>query len=221
MDAEYLLGLLLRGVLTGRGGRKKTSRTLRYVLGNRRLVGAGVLALGGLAYQLLESMKQGAGPTATPSVPTPATGSVVPPPLPASALAPPTPVAAIPPELLRVIRLSISAASADGVLTAAEREAILAQARAVGAEAMVARDLLDPPKISDLVAGLPAGPVRQQLYAIAYAIVRADEQVADGERAYLQQLAAQLGLGEADVAAIERDASAGISAAGGEGPDSE
>jgi uncharacterized membrane protein YebE (DUF533 family) len=127
---------------------------------------------------------------------------------------------AVPPELLRVIRLSISAASVDGVLTATEREAILGQARAVGAESLIARDLLDPPTIADLVTGVPDGAVRHQLYAIAYAIVRADEQVAEAERAYLQQLAAQLGLSEADVAAVERDAAAGIGAAGADGPES-
>ena len=61
MDVEYLLGSVLRGVLTGRGKRKKTKGAMRYVLGNPRAVGGGAVLLGGLAFALYEHVTKGGG----------------------------------------------------------------------------------------------------------------------------------------------------------------
>ena len=90
-----------------------------------------------------------------------------------------------------MIRLSISAAAADGAFTPVEREAILAHARQAGAEALIAPDLARPGSAGDILRGVSGDFQKQQLYAIAFAIVRADETVTDGERMYLQQVAAR------------------------------
>jgi hypothetical protein len=140
--------------------------------------------------------------------------AAIPPPLPAAATraeeGPPTADQAIPPELLRVIRLSISAAQADGVLTSAERQAILSQARAVGAEAAIARDLLAPAPPAEILPGVADSTQRRQLYTIAFAIVRADEDVTPLERRYLDEVARALDLDANTTAALEAEAVAGI-----------
>jgi uncharacterized membrane protein YebE (DUF533 family) len=95
----------------------------------------------------------------------------------------------------------ISAARADGELGGRERERILAEAREVGAEALVRQELDAPRPLGELVAGVTDPELKQQLYTLAFVIVRADEAVSGGERIYLAQLASRLGL---DTAAVER-----------------
>jgi uncharacterized membrane protein YebE (DUF533 family) len=127
------------------------------------------------------------------------------------------PATVVPADVLRVIRLSISAAHADGAFTRAERDAILAQATAVGAGALIAGDLDRPPALRALVAGVEDPAQRQRLYTIAFAIVRADEAVTSVERTYLRHLADALRLDDDIVAELERDAAAGIAAGDREG----
>jgi uncharacterized membrane protein YebE (DUF533 family) len=145
----------------------------------------------------------------------------VPPPLPGAAQAtvppPPLPTLSAPPtmnpDVLRVIRLTLSAARADGVLTPQEREAIMAQARTVGAADIVAGELDAPKPLAEIAAGVSDARVREDLYTLAFSIVRADEQVGDGERRYLQELAVHLRLDDDTVARLEQQAAERISAA--------
>jgi uncharacterized membrane protein YebE (DUF533 family) len=138
---------------------------------------------------------------------------VTPPPLPQTvAAAPAVAAAAVPPEVIRVLRLTLSAARADGTLAPNEREAILAQARAVGAEALVASELDAPRPLSEIVAGATDAKARQDLYTLAFSIVRADEQVIDSERTYLRVLAQHLQLEPDIVTELEREASRRIGA---------
>jgi uncharacterized membrane protein YebE (DUF533 family) len=123
------------------------------------------------------------------------------------------------PDVLRVIRLSLSAASADGTLTETEREAILTQARAVGAEALVASDLRSPRRPADLLADVTDAVQRAHLYSIAFAIVRADEAVTAPERTYLTEVADALKLDADTVARLEAAAAEQIVARAAE-PDS-
>ena len=90
---------------------------------------------------------------------------------------------AVSPEVLRVLRLTLSAASADGVLSANERDAILAQARSVGAEAIVAPELEEPRLLAEIAGGVTDPRVREDLYTLAFSIVRADEQVQEDRAA--------------------------------------
>jgi uncharacterized membrane protein YebE (DUF533 family) len=114
--------------------------------------------------------------------------------------------------VLRLVRLTVSAARADGQLSLEERGAILEKARDVGAESVVAQELTAPRPLAEIVAGVADPPLKAQLYTLAFAIVRADESVSGAERIYLAQLAHQLGLDAATVASLEGQAGATIDA---------
>jgi tellurite resistance protein len=235
LDVEGLVGSVLRGVL---GGRRKRSRgALRYLThGRSSLLNAStLLAVAGVAWGLWETASKssaapapsgssvGGAPQPTPGHPVAAT-PVVPPPLPSSGVVTPPPLpqstaaapasapSIVPPEVIRVLRLTLSAARADGTLAPHEREAILAQARAVGAESLVAPELDAPRPLSEIVAGATDARSRQDLYTLAFTIVRADEQVSDVERVYLSELAQQLQLEPDIVGELEREAARRIGA---------
>ena len=253
VDVEGLLGSVIRSALAGRGHRKRTRGTLRFLTGGGGgsfLNASTLLAVAGVAWGLYETAMQSSTVTAATSPPAgppppvpagpvrigeaPAAAAAVPPPLPGTAGAgqagvpvPPLPAgpaqtggvaasgAGVPAEVLRVVRLTISAARADGEFTEAERDAILSQARAAGVEALVAGDLAAPRPLAEIVAGVADERQRQELYTIAYAIVRADDRVSGGERIYLAQLASLLGLDAAATARLEADAAARIDRAAG------
>lgn len=196
--------MFVRGAL-GKAGRKRARRAERFLGGQGGFLTAStVMAAVGVAWGLYDSLQQQA---ATPGgVPVP-TG----PPVPSSAAAPPL---VVPPTVARVVRLAVSAANADGTLSAAEREAILAAAQAAGVAMPTDTDLGTRQPLAEIVAGVTGDQERRDLYVLAFTIVRADEGVSGAERIYLAQLAHALGLDAAAVAAIERDTSAAIDAAG-------
>jgi uncharacterized membrane protein YebE (DUF533 family) len=222
LDVEGLVGSVLRGVLGGRG--KRSRGALRYLTNGRSslLNASTLLTVAGVAWGLWETASKSAAKPAT----APATTPVVPPPLPSNAAAPGPPplphsvvapaaavkTSPVPPEVIRVLRLTLSAARADGTLAPHEREAILAQARAVGAESLVAPELDAPRPLSEIVAGAADARSRQDLYTLAFTIVRADEQVSETERAYLSELAQHLRLEPDIVGELEREAARRIGA---------
>jgi uncharacterized membrane protein YebE (DUF533 family) len=106
----------------------------------------------------------------------------------------------------------ISAARADGDLGPEEREAILTEARGVGAEDAVARELESPRPLAEIVAGVTDAKLREELYTLAFGIVRADEAVTGGERIYLAQLAHQLELAPQTVTRLESEVASRIDA---------
>ncbi len=156
-----------------------------------------------------------------------APGVVVPPPLPSTARraadaaatpASPSPGAPdVPPAILRVVQLTVAAARADGTLGPIERDAILGQARGVGAEAVVLRELDRTPPLAEVVGSATDPQERADLYTLAFAIVRADEQVSDSERLFLTQLASALALDAATTMRLEQEAAARIDAEGATG----
>jgi uncharacterized membrane protein YebE (DUF533 family) len=211
MDVGTLLGALVRGSL----GRKRSRRAERFLTGGGGsfLNASTLLTAAGLGWGLYETMKARTtvptGPSAGPVfVPGGAGPSAVLPPLPQTPLpdlpasiSAPAPAEEISPELLRLVRLTISAARADGDLSDRERERILEHARRAGAEAVVQRELDSPRPLAEIVAGVSNPRVKLDMYILAFTIVHADEGVSGAERIYLAQLAHQLGL---DAGATDR-----------------
>jgi uncharacterized membrane protein YebE (DUF533 family) len=195
--------MFVRGAL-GKAGRKRSRRAARFLGGQGGFLTAStVMAAVGVAWGLYDSLQQ----AATPDGGTVPTG----PPLPSPGAAPPL---VVPPTVARVVRLAVSAANADGALSAAEREAILAAAQAAGSAAPTDVELGTRQPLAEIVAGVTSDQERRDLYVLAFTIVRADEGVSGAERISLAQLAHALGLDAAAVAAIERDTAAAIDAAG-------
>jgi len=217
VDNSQLLSIFLRGALGSRG-RKRARRAARFLSGNKGFLTAStVLGAAGVAWGIYETM-QGSAASAAPgsgtAVPSPAAGAaaVVPPPLPPDAGPGGTGERELPADVLRIVRLAVSAARADGTLLPAERALILGHAREAGVESVVEQELASPRPLSEIVAGVADDQRKRDLYVLAYTIVRADETVSGAERIYLAQLAHQLGLDPATAAQLEADAAAQIDA---------
>jgi uncharacterized membrane protein YebE (DUF533 family) len=234
LDIEGLVGGVLRGVLGGRG--KRSHGTLRYLTGGGQssfLNASTLLAVAGVAWGLWETAQQqsavsaapAARPLATPP-PLPQGGLLVPPPVPpdmapvATVIPPPLPQSPVPvtaasvqPDVLRVLRLTLAAARADGTLEPRERDAILARAKEIGAEPLIAAEVDRPKDLAEIAGDVEDQRMRQDLYTLAYAIVRADEQVSDRERTWLSDLAGHLRLDAGTVAGLEQQAASRIAAA--------
>jgi uncharacterized membrane protein YebE (DUF533 family) len=207
LDAEDILTGLVRGALRGR--RKSWKRAGRAARGSGLINAKTLLAAAGVAWGLYETWQSQQAQA------TPAPGPLAtPPPLPgAAAPAAEAGEPGVPGPVLKLMRLMVSAARADGELGPAERERILAEAREVGAEAVVLRELDAPRPLGEVVAGVADPQLKEQLYTLAFTIVRADEAVTGGERIYLAQLANRLGLDAAAVTRLETEATARIDAA--------
>jgi uncharacterized membrane protein YebE (DUF533 family) len=198
VDIERLIGSVIRGTLSGK--RKKHGRAMRY-LGRGGALGPGtLLALAGVAWGIYETMTKKEEVIAATSAPPPLPGQ------PASA----PPAGGVPSGAQRIVALAMSAARADGTLSDAERTAILEQAKAAGAEAVVRDELASPHPLKEIVEGVTDPEQRAALYRLAFAIVRADEGVSGAERIYLAQLAYHLGLDPAAAAEIEREIASAI-----------
>ena len=231
MDPANLLGALIRGALIGKP-RKRSKKALRYLTGSGRnggLVNAGtMLTAAGLAWGLFETWQNSQGnqaaggaqwggaptPPQAPAGAAPTVAHQTPPPIP---VAPATPVDSgaatdVPPAMLRLARLTVSAARADGVMDSEEREAILAQARSVGAESFVLAELDRQPPLGEVLANVSDPREKEALYALAFSIVRADDSVTGAERIYLAQVAAHLGLDPATTARLEQETAQKIDA---------
>jgi len=68
---------------------------------------------------------------------------------------------------------------------------------------LVERELQQQRPLAEIVAGVSDAGQRATLYSLAFAVVRADEQVGGAERIYLAQLANLLGLDQATVRQLE------------------
>jgi uncharacterized membrane protein YebE (DUF533 family) len=215
LDAEDILNGLVRGALGGRG--KSSRRASRALRGGGLINAQTLLAAAGVAWGLYETWQgqqaQGGVPPGAP----PAGGPTAPPPLPGAASPAPPAEGGLPAPVLQLMRLMISAARADGELGPDERDRILAEAREVGAEALVLREIESPRPLGELVAGVTDPQLKEQLYTLAFTIVRADESVTGGERIYLAQLAHRLSLDAPAVARLEGVAAARIDGARGPG----
>jgi len=225
-----LIGSVLSGVLGGRP-HKHGRRALRYLTGNT----AGslwsnpqtVLTAAGLAWGVFETLQEGqAASTAgtTPvadagSFPSPASAAStnVPPPLPTvggDADGSDTAVTASSDDTMRIVRLAISAAHADGAMGDRERRAVIEEAKKAGVGDLIERELQSPRPLKEIVAGVTDPAAAATLYTLAFSVVRADEQVNGSERIYLAQLAHLLRLDPENVQALEKAVAERIDTAG-------
>src|SRR5262245_28311407 len=204
-----MLSILLGGAL-GRSGRKSARRAASFLSGKGGfLTASSLMAAAGVLWGIYDSV-QASNTSARPP------GPAAPPPLPAATGAP-APAGlltaeAMPSDILRIIRLAVSAARADGTLSAEERNLIRERARAAGLESLVDTELGVTRQLSDIVGGITDPAVKRDLYVLAFTIVRADESVSGAERVYLAQLAYQLGLDTETVSRLETETSAKIDA---------
>jgi uncharacterized membrane protein YebE (DUF533 family) len=214
---EDLIGALLQGAVGSRG--KRSRGAMRYLTGGRgSLINAStLLTAAGLAWGAYEAATQKTEAQSVPPRPGPLpTAGGGPPPLPGTPSAPPLPAATMPPDVLRLVRLTIAAARVDGRLTDQERSAILEQARSVGAEAIVQHEIHSPRPLPEIVGGVTDPAAKAQLYQLAFAVMRADESLSGAERIFLAQLAHLLGLDPAATAGLESEAASRIDDAAGQ-----
>jgi uncharacterized membrane protein YebE (DUF533 family) len=120
-------------------------------------------------------------------------------------------------DALRLIRLAVSAANADGVMNDQERAAVLQQAQAAGVRDVLDREMAQARPLAEIVAGVTEPSQRATLYVLAFTVLRADEQLNGAERIYLAQLAHLLGLDRATVERLEKDTGERIDALGDQG----
>ena len=213
-NPEQLLGQLMGDAMSGRLGsgkrkHKRSSGGLGGLLGGsggggsglggmmgglsggtKAKLGLGLLGIAVAAYQHYQK----------PAAPQPVMGSAMPPPLPSAAMPPPSPPAAAAPSPARVehamhlLRAMITAAHADGLIDADEREAILGRARDAGLDAdnlqALDAEIRAPLTLEQLAVRTPAA-LRAEVYAAALIAITADT---EHERAFLDRLAAQLEL---------------------------
>jgi uncharacterized membrane protein YebE (DUF533 family) len=217
VDAEHLIGSLIRGAFTSR--RKRGSGALRFLTGGRHsfINASTLLGAVGVAWGIYDQMtEKQASPPAPSGEAFPPLPQTPPPPIPALNLAPSAQAEAVPEELLRLVRLTISASNADGNLSKEEMNQILQHAREAGAESIVREELRNPRPLREIVSGVTDSQVKADIYTLGFAIVRADEGVSGAERIYLAQLASHLGLDPETTARLEQEASARIDQAGRE-----
>jgi uncharacterized membrane protein YebE (DUF533 family) len=195
-DAQKLLGQLMGDAVSGSlGGKqrkhKRQSSGLSGLMGGmstgtKAKIGVGLL---GLAYAAYEHYKQPENPASNPS-----TSSPPPPPAPANlqSMPPPPPTANAGPSnenALHLIRAMITAADADGLIDAEERESILVRAREAGLDAESLRalevEISAPMNLKQLIVRTPES-LRDETYAAALIAITADT---SEERDFLDQLA--------------------------------
>ena len=210
-----VLSVVLSGTL-GRSGRKRARRATSFLSGHKgflsasTLIGAAGVAWG--IYDTIKNQSQASGGSMVPGVPTvpgvpqvQSVGSSQVPPIPAAFEAAFDPVA-------RIIRLAMSAAKADGTLSDRERAMIMDRARDAGLEHVVEAELAQTRPLAEIVRGVSDPAMKQDLYVLAFTIVRADESVSGAERIYLAQLAHQLGLDAATTQRLETETASKIDA---------
>jgi uncharacterized membrane protein YebE (DUF533 family) len=214
MDESALLNGVLSAVLGGRGSRRRSHRALSYLTGGRRgsfwTSPSTLLTAAGMAWGIYETMQQtgalgsvgsegsvrsgglssagsqGSGPTGSRST--------------------------VSPEALRIVRLAVSAAYADGSVSDIERAAIQDQAKTAGVAEIVEAEMQQPRPLAEIVSGISDAAQRATMYVLAYSTVRGDEQPTGAERIYLAQLAHLLGLDVATVHELEQKAAHRIDA---------
>lgn len=205
IDPAVLVQDVLRGVLGGRP--KKSRNALKYLTGRRGGWMSNpntLLTAAGVVWGIFETINQPAPPMQGQAPTQP------PPPIPPASIFP----TAVPRDALRMVRLAISAANADGAMSERERAAVVEQAKASGGAELVGFELNQRRPLADIVTGVTDPAQRATLYVLAFTVLRADEAITGAERIYLAQLAHLLGLEPDEIKKLEADVSQRIDAVG-------
>ena len=226
MDESMLLRGVLGSLLGGR--RKRSHRALRHLTGGGLGLGGGLLSTvlshptaaltaAGLAWGVFETLQnsasQSGGGQGGAGV---GVGGGVGGGLQASTPLPPLPEAGPPGvsvDVLRMVRLAVSAANADGAMSPQERDAVVAHAKEAGVSHIVEQELQGSRPLAQIVTGVTDPAARATLYVLAFSVLRADEAVTGAERIYLAQLAHLLNLDPPTVQTLEADTAARIDSA--------
>jgi len=210
VDESALLNGVLSAVLGGRGHRRRSRRALKYLTGGHRgsfwTSPSTLLTAAGMAWGIYETMQQSGGIGSVGSVGSQGSGSV------GSQGSGSSGSPHVSPEALRIVRLAISAAYADGSVSDTERAAILDQAKTAGVGEIVEVEMQQPRPLAEIVSGVSDAAQRATMYVLAFSMVRGDEQPTGAERIYLAQLANLLGLDVATVQELEQKAASRIDA---------
>ena len=189
MNPQNLLGSLLMGALGGRSLRRDP----------RVALGLGAVALAAAAWKHYSDQREAAQQATT----APGTGALPPPPPPAAPALPEDAPAHR--DAVLLVRAMIAAASADGVIDAAERQTIMERVGAAGLgdeeRAYLTQQLATPPSIEEIVVGVASPRLAEEVYAVSLLAMRPDT---DSERTYLAQLASRLALPAEAVERIEQ-----------------
>ena len=223
MNPDFLINGVLSSVMGG-GRRKQSKRALRYLSGGHGSFWSNpttLMTAAGLAWGVFDTLQnqsrgegQWGGGTPVSPQPQPAASPAATGPLPPLPHIGGAPAAAVDEEALRLVRLAISAANADGVMSDDERAAVLEQAQVAGVGELVEHELQQRRPLAEIVSGVSDPAQRATMYVLAFTILRADEQVTGAERIFLAQLAHLLGLDPATVQRLEKDTGERIDAAG-------
>ena len=222
MDEAFLLRSVLGSVLGGRT-RKRSRKAMRYLTGHGGSLlthPQTLLTAAGVAWGIYETLANKGqvgqvgqvgrvGQVGPEGAAPPSSGPV--PPLPDTG--PP----GVSPDALRMVRLAVSAANADGVMNEHERAAVIREAQTVGVADIVEAEMQQGRPLASIVAGVTDPAQRATLYVLAYTILRADEQLTGAEQIYLAQLAHLLSLDRATVERLEKDTGERIDALGDQG----
>jgi uncharacterized membrane protein YebE (DUF533 family) len=220
MNPDFLIRGVLSSVLGV--GYKQSSGALRFLRGDRGSFltrPATLLTAAGVAWGIYETLQQQknaaqSGTSGAPPLPVASSAASQ------DATVPPLPrltEMATEQEALRVVRLAVSAAAADGVMSEKERALVLQQAQSAGVGDVVERELNHRRPLAEIVAGVTDPVERATLYVLAFTVLRADEQVSGAERIYLAQLAHLLHLDPDTVQRLETNAGERIDSLGDQG----
>lgn len=223
-DVEKLLGQMLSGGMGGGKRERRSASTFGLPGVSKAQLGVGAIGIAIAAWEHYKS-KSGAPPAAPMGAPQPAAAMPPPPPpppmrppqaAPSSVMpAPPPAVVAAAAAVVEVaqpataqadathlIRAMIATANADGLIDAEERAGILERAMEAGLDAATQQFLmgeLRAPASMDEIVAATRPELRLETYAASLIAISIDS---DAERAYLDRLAAALGLSPDDRARV-------------------
>jgi uncharacterized membrane protein YebE (DUF533 family) len=219
-NPEKLLGGLLMG-----GSRRRSG--LGSLISSGAALGLAGVAMEAVGHFMEKSKTSTSGlppsspppiQTTAPSQPQPAPGVSTPPPPPGathSAPPPPPPSASIgsesvdtgkaDQESVLMIRATIAAANADGVIDEEERNRILKKLEAVDLSdqehSFIVKELLSPAGMEDIVSQVKTPDMAKKVYTVSLLTIEVDT---DAERTYMNTLAQKLSLIESDLNDIYR-----------------